>query len=355
MELVVTIGLIAAILTSVAHSHLTMSRLSKSARMLEDQERDLREEHDLILLNIDPASSVDRHCIIEEFFDLRQKRCTSRTAENKSAEVLVLSNNAGFSALEFVLTLFLLMVTFAISYPSIRQFILEKPRVERSERLRLSLSKILEEIKEKAVSAQLAALPEAINILDPRSALYLQLSALPLNHQPASQVLKIILLDPRSRFQTLSTGKQPRKMVICEQLDPEQVIYAGFYSQSWDLIEIQNTAPTVHANCPNKSGFSVLYDSIDFGGNAMQPIKLAGIKKAELIFLDSNKTLRRYFLQSHRSEPLLYNVERFQLNPTKSGRLAVTIAATENTRTLEKIAEIPVKKFDEASFLELAF
>lgn len=318
IEVLVALSLFGIVLAAVAEAHQTVAKLTSSANEREDREKALLYEH---FKNHSPLSNCSSAIIIPEI--VNEVCCDLEVTVGqgqKSSRACKLFADTGSALLSFILASFFLVLLTTISYPTIKQLMIEKKVLKDSHSQKLSLAETESELQRGLFDNQALRLPGITRVLS-RTDLIVKpvLELANASFRPHNDTsfllsselnLKYLALPEAKSISTSSTVK----FLTCGKFLKDTSLLAGFYLGRWEFFQLASINPVGLPRC--STGSIVTLRKLD-GGNRSpneQLFGLAPIKQSELYYLDNNNSLRRYSLVQRRTTPVDYGYSKFRVD-----------------------------------------
>jgi len=330
IEILASITILAVIGAGAASSLAKLSSLSESSKTLTQIEDRLLSHH---LGNIRQGERAQEACTFEEAGTIKISTCKVSESQ-KHTTTIRLSNLAGFSVIELLLSLCILSIVLIMSYPALKSFIsITKEHLQQREE-DLSLLTVRREIEARLAAALLLPLPGTVALLPADSKLYSMLQELPVQRRPLPQSAALLVLEPfadrihQNQNFMLWMNKTP-EVEICGGLQKNLVLAVS--QNSSVLAKTTDLGPGT-ASCTSPRRLRVT----PLGEIAEPSLFIAALRKAEIYFLDQSGVLRRYRIQERSTDPLVDKILSF--SPSLN---SIKITSERAQETIE-IPQLPV-------------
>ena len=242
IEALVALSLFGIILTAVSEAHHTIARLSASASQREKREKELLAEH---YKEPSTLSSCTSHTIVP--LVVREICCELELnvdGSKKSSLACKLTPDTGFGLIGFMMASFFLMLLATLSYPTIKQLMLEKKETREFHSQKLSVAETEAELQRVLFDNQVFRIPgisKILSIADPlvRPALELTNS----NYSPhrASSILLTSQIGLKDLTYPVEKSLPKSGVLLfssCGDFPKDTILTAGFYRDGWDFFSI---------------------------------------------------------------------------------------------------------------------
>jgi len=322
IEALVALALFGLVLSAVAEAHQTIARLSSSAGDREERERQLLVEH---FKEPSSESNCSTNTVIP--LVLKEVCCdleVSIDGNKKSARACRLSAESGSGLLNFIIASFFLTLLASLSYPTIRQLMIERKESRDSHLEKLSVAETEAELQRVLFDNQVLKLPgvtRVIPISDPLVKPALSLTNINYRPQQDSTILITsalslkFLIYPAAKSVVVNDNIQ---FLSCAKLPKDTSIVAGFSKDEWEFYSLLSKKVTAIPTCNNATNFTVrkLAGELD---PKTELVALAPVKQSELYYLDNGNSLRRYSLIQQKTTPIDYGYTKFQVGSIENG------------------------------------
>lgn len=357
-EVLVALSIFGLVLAAVAEAHQTIAKVTRSANQREEREKTLLYEHfkDPSPLSNCASNIVVPNLLMEECCELELKVGDSK----KSGRSCKLSPDSGSALLSFILGSFFLVILGTISYPTIRQLMIERKELKKSHSQLLSLSETESEIQRVLFDNQALSLPDTSKVLSGSSPLLRPIFLLKnINFRPDSGSSFLLTTELNLRYLALPTTKNivtgdTIKFFTCGSLPLETNLLAGLYLDHWDFFTLTSRDSLTLPGC-NK-GYSLSIKKLVEENSQLnsQLFGLVPIRQSEIYYLDNNKSLRRYSLVQQRTTPVDYGYSKFRVVQTAN---LFSFQITKQDQSIEKDYQftIELESTNAESFYSLLF
>ena len=357
IEALVGLSLFGLILTAVAEAHHVIAKLSHGASIREEREEALLAEH-----YKDP--SIDSNCTSNILIPnvIKEICCTLDLAIDtgqKQSRNCKLSQDAGTGLVSFIMASFFLTLLATLSYPTLRQLMIERKQSRESLTEKLSVAETKAELQRNLFDNQALRLPGVSRVLSLTDPLVRPARELP-NQGYAPHPSSSILLTSEIDFRYfVHPAKAPLvdsnkiTFTFCGKFPADSYIAAGFSKDDWDFYSVLSKKQIFLPSCSVASSLTI--KRLDgFVSLVSNLTGLAPIKQSDLYYLDNSNSLRRYSLIQSRSTPVDYGYTRFLASPIAQG---FHFELTKKGQNIERdfLFDINLESTDASSFFSLLY
>lgn len=280
---------ILAVLLGVSQGLGSLARLSSKAKELELKEEELFDHH---LNTKECPQPVDNG----QAFSECEIQVGGRTTR-------VIKFEQGFTLVELTISLLILSLLLALSYPATRQLLKTRRHHLELREERLSLANTTREIKHRLAAA--ALLPLQGNLVDVSDSSFWQ-QLLPRSSSPSSPLL--LSLEPLVSRPLKTTGysqwqadRRINSLSVNGNVPKSKKLLLGICANNWVLVKLIDQV-----------GATIRLETLTPTPSA-PPTTLFPLRRAEILYVDELNTLRRFRIAEGSTDPLLYNLDSLNL------------------------------------------
>ncbi len=357
VEALASLALLGLVLGSVFEAHRSLTTLSQKGASQEAAEQQLLSFHrrealsqgdcdEREIVTSEGSTAISRVCCKHIVIDRFKKQRTTTVCGIKES---------GYGILNFLLAALFLALLLSISYPSMKQFLVERRIALRNERIQIGFRNLAANIERTVIDNQPLGLPSLNRLLERETLLEQEVNQVPnpqFRPHPQSPILLTATPNVNEAFPVVDTINKQMQMkqlvVVCSPVPkkPDLIILFSPFASSLARVSSVTTVP--HHSCP-ENGLQLEYVSLE-KESAVPVLGIAPLEEAELLYLDTVMSIRRYSLVKRQTTPIAYGYDRFLITPL-GDRLILQVREAVTGQQFQ--FSVPLKARDAGSTLSL--
>jgi hypothetical protein len=205
-----------------------------------------------------------------------------------------------------------------LSYPTIRQLLVERKQLKESLEDKLSIIESVTEIERRLRDVQAVGLKDLVRIVsnsDPVVSPALDLANADFRPNFSSSILQLTEIDFKNIISLQSRSSGGGNSIFfysCQTLPRNSIFVAAFFVNGWEMLELTGESKINIADC--NGGLQYSLASITGEAIARSPrelLALAPIIDSKFYYLDNAQSLRSFSLVQKKTTPLDHNFSKF--------------------------------------------